>query len=267
VKSWRLKYRFAKKEKLLVLGRFPDMKIVTAREARDVAKKLISEGKDPSLHAKRIKLANIERSGQTFEHYARQWFDNQKSQWKEVHANDVITSMENDLFPDLGEHPIADIDEAMLLATLRKVEKRGAIETAPRGEVIELPVFGRNLVDRPAAQRSGPGREAPLDEQACHQLDREPQRLPVRRRAAASQPICNLVAHDAEPHDAILLERLGQRDAAARKARPGLPIGGRLDVGPPQIIAHFHAFDPYQLVVSAILRLGPPETKRVIPAT
>lgn len=63
---------------------------------------------------------------------ACEWHALQVARWKPVHANDVITSLERDVFPHLGEMPLTEIDKPLLLSVLRKVEKRGAIETARR---------------------------------------------------------------------------------------------------------------------------------------
>ncbi|MES1974286.1 MAG: integrase arm-type DNA-binding domain-containing protein [Pseudomonadota bacterium] len=212
LKSWRLKYRFDGKEKLLVLGRFPDMKTVAAREARDIAKKLLSEGKDPSLHAKRVKLANIVRAGETFELFARQWYEKQKSQWKEVHAKDVITSMEKDLFPDLGQHPITEINEAMLLATLRKVEKRGAIETARRLRQRAERVFK-------FAKVSGAGNGNPADG-----LDEVMMPVPPGKRWPAIVDIVHLreLVRDVDRAGANPVTRLASRFMGLTGQRPGM---------------------------------------------
>jgi integrase len=129
---WRYKYRFSGKEKLLVIGRHPAVSLKAARLARDAAKATLAEGRDPALQARRVKLVGEGRAEETFEHWARAWHEAQKSRWKPVHAADTIESMERDLFPVIGAYPVTQIDEQLLLAALRKVEKRGAIETARR---------------------------------------------------------------------------------------------------------------------------------------
>lgn len=132
VRSWRYKYRFGGKEKLLVIGRYPVVSLKSARMARDEAKKALSQGRDPSLEARRVKLVGAGRDEETFEQVARRWHESQTPVWKPVHAADVIESLERDLFPVIGAYPITHIDEPLLLAALKKVEDRGAIETARR---------------------------------------------------------------------------------------------------------------------------------------
>jgi len=94
--------------------------------------KLLREGRDPRMAAKRAKLVGYRSIFQTFEQAAREWHAVQKPQWKPVHANGVITSFERDIFPHLGTMPMDEIDQPLLLAVLRKIEDRGAIETTRR---------------------------------------------------------------------------------------------------------------------------------------
>jgi integrase len=131
-RSWRLKYRLDGKERVHVLGSYPDVSLAAAREMRDQAKRLIREGRDPNYERKKEKLADAAKHGHLFKALALEWYELQKPRWKPVHADDVITSLERDIFPKLGEFAIADIDKPMVLAVLRAVENRGAVETAKR---------------------------------------------------------------------------------------------------------------------------------------
>lgn len=131
-KSWRYKYRFDRKERLLTLGTYPEVSLADAREKRDEAKKILREGRDPRHAAKRVRLVGASGTVQSFEEVSREWHSLQLDRWKPVHANDVITSLERDVFPYLGTMPMAEIDKPVLLSVLRKVENRGAIETARR---------------------------------------------------------------------------------------------------------------------------------------
>ena len=131
-KSWRLKYRHTGKEKLLVLGRYPDVGLKAARAMRDRAKDALASGRDPVLEAKRVKMIGDARAIDTFEKHARAWHAASKDRWKLVHADDVMGSLERDLFPTIGAYPVTDIDKPLLLAALKKVEARGSLETARR---------------------------------------------------------------------------------------------------------------------------------------
>ena len=131
-KSWRFKYRLDGKEQLLTLGTYPEVSLAEAREKRNDARKLLREGRDPRVSAKRAKLVGDNGTFQTFEQAAREWHTVQKPRWKPVHADDVITSLERDIFPHLGTMPMGVIDKPLLLSVLKKIEARGSIETARR---------------------------------------------------------------------------------------------------------------------------------------
>ena len=131
-KSWRMKYRFGGKERRLLFGPYPDVSFLEARDRRDSARRMLRDHVDPAIELLRRKSAAAAKSETTFERIARAWFDQHSPRWVPVHASDVITSLERDIFPDLGSVPITDIDAPMVLATLRKVERRGSIETAKR---------------------------------------------------------------------------------------------------------------------------------------
>lgn len=131
-KFWRLRYRFEGKENTLSLGQYPAMTLVEARDARERAKRVLKQGKDPSVQKKLDRLDVSLANANTFELMAREWFNLQRNTWTERHAADVIDSLERDVFPDLGSVPVVDIRPPAVLAVLRKVERRGATETARR---------------------------------------------------------------------------------------------------------------------------------------
>lgn len=131
-RSWRYKYRFGGKERRLVLGSYPDTSLKRARELRDDAKRVLRDGRDPGLETKRARVSRQVGHENTFEQFAREWHGSQVPRWKPVHASDVIGSMEQGLFPEIGGIPVDQIDEGLLLHALRKIEARGAIETAHR---------------------------------------------------------------------------------------------------------------------------------------
>ena len=70
---WRLKYRFAGKEKLLAIGVYPEVGLKEARDRREDAKRLLGEGVDPSVERKVRKVATVERAANSFEAVAREW--------------------------------------------------------------------------------------------------------------------------------------------------------------------------------------------------
>lgn len=129
---WRFKYRFDGKEKLLALGVYPDVSLKVAREKREDARKQIAAGIDPSHHRKAHKAAKAAGDTNIFEVVAREWFEKHSSNWVASHADKIIRRFEKDVFPWMGTRPIGDIKAPELLAVLRRIENRGALETAHR---------------------------------------------------------------------------------------------------------------------------------------
>lgn len=131
-KLWRLKYRFAGKEKLLSFGPYPEVSLSDARDLRDEARKLLRAGADPGAERKRQGRAARDQAGSAFEAVARDWHGLNEGRWAEVHASDVLRSLERDVFPTIGARAIAEIDAQDLLELLQGIERRGSIETAKR---------------------------------------------------------------------------------------------------------------------------------------
>ncbi len=129
---WRLKYRHGGKEKLLALGAHPDIGLKEARDRRDAARQLLAEGMDPAENRKAQKAASTDRAANSFEVIAREWYAKHAPNWAEHHGDRIIRRFERDIFPWIGGHPIADIKAPDLLAVMRRIENRGALETAHR---------------------------------------------------------------------------------------------------------------------------------------
>ena len=129
---WRLKYRINGKEKRLSLGVYPDVSLALARERREESRKLLASDIDPSEHRKVMKSATSDRAANSFEIVAREWFAKYSPNWVENHGNRIIRRLERDIFPWIGANPIAEITAPQLLAVLRRIEERGALETAHR---------------------------------------------------------------------------------------------------------------------------------------
>lgn len=131
-KWWRFKYLFDGKEKLLSLGIYPDVSLKDARERRDEARKQVAAGIDPGEHRKAKKTAKEERQANSFEVVAREWYAKHATNWSANHANRTIRRLERDIFPWIGGLAIADITAPQLLDAVRRIETRGALETAHR---------------------------------------------------------------------------------------------------------------------------------------
>jgi len=132
-KLWRLKYRFAGKEKLLALGTYPEIKLKDARERRQVARELIAKNTDPGAARKAEKASRTGHAEGTFEAVAREWHQTVHAvKTSEGHAARTLIRLKQDAFPYIGSLPLDTITPPMLLEVLRKIEARGAIETAHR---------------------------------------------------------------------------------------------------------------------------------------
>jgi integrase len=131
-KLWRFKYRFDGKEKRQALGSYPDTSLAKAREKRDEARRLLADGIDPSEHRKAHKATRAEVAGNTFEAIGREWYSKELPLWAPAQAVKVKGIFEKNLYPWLGIRPITEIKASEFLATLRRMESRGAMETARR---------------------------------------------------------------------------------------------------------------------------------------
>lgn len=131
-KSWRQKYRFGGKEKVLTFGQFPEVSLAEARDRRDAARATLRLNKDPAIEAERNRRAAIAAIGATFKASALAWHEDERPRWSPRHAQVVTNALERDVFPDLGRLPVGDIDGPLILKVLRKIERRGSIETAKR---------------------------------------------------------------------------------------------------------------------------------------
>ena len=166
---WRLRYRFGGKEGMLSLGTYPAVTLAQARQRRDEARRLVAAGTDPSAARKADKAASAAKDEAqalaaaglpgpgTFEHVAREWLETvHEAKVSAGHAGRTRIRLEQDAFPWLGQRPIAEIEAPELLQCLRRVEARGAIETAHRikdacGQVFRYGIAIGQCTRNPAA--------------------------------------------------------------------------------------------------------------------
>ncbi|OYX14385.1 MAG: hypothetical protein B7Z15_04155 [Rhizobiales bacterium 32-66-8] len=128
---WRMRYVIDGREKLLSFGQYPVVGLADARAMRDLAKVELKAKRDPSDWLKEHRRGTS-GANESFERYAREWFENNQDSWSRCHASDVIRSLERDVFRHLGSRSVQDIRAQDVLTVLRKIEKRPAIETAHR---------------------------------------------------------------------------------------------------------------------------------------
>jgi integrase len=166
---WRFRYWLGGAENRLSLGTYPDVPLALARQRRAEARALVALGVNPSeqrkadrAHAASIAEAKaLAAAGQpapgSFEYVAREWHKRvHREKVSAGHAERTLTRFENDVFPWLGHRPIAEIDAPELLSALRRIEERGAIETAHRakdacGQVFRYGIASGVCTRNPAA--------------------------------------------------------------------------------------------------------------------
>lgn len=125
-KYWRLKYRTDGKEKLLALGVYPDTSLADARAKRGEAKRILAAGGDPSGAKKVEKQSRKAAVKNTFKQIALEWHSNKSKTWSESYSAENLTLLKNNIFPDLGGRPVAEIKPLELLDILSQIESRGA---------------------------------------------------------------------------------------------------------------------------------------------
>ena len=129
---WRLKFRLHGKERVLALGKYPDVPLSEARKARDDAKRLIAKGVDPVAQQRAAKDARTVAARNTFELTSQRWMTKKTPSWIESHANKVSIRLRKHVYPYVGHRPIEDITTPELLSVLTRMEDRGIIDTAHR---------------------------------------------------------------------------------------------------------------------------------------
>ena len=133
-KYWRFDYRYLGKRKTLALGVYPEISLKEARERHQEARKLLDRDTDPALHRQIQKSIKIESARNSFSVFAAEWAA--KQNWTDGHRRTVISRLERDILPYLGTRPVSEITAREVLIVCRRVESRGAIESAHRIKTI-----------------------------------------------------------------------------------------------------------------------------------
>jgi integrase len=151
-KYWRMDYRFADKRKTLALGVYPAVSLAKARQRREKARELLAEGVDPAAAKNEEKQAKAAAAVNTFEAVAREWLGITATERMSSTQSKIRTWLEKDVIPYIGKMPIAAIGPRDVLAALRKMEARGALDSVQRVKQICGQVF-RYAVATGSAER------------------------------------------------------------------------------------------------------------------
>jgi len=131
-KLWRMGYRFEGKQKTLSFGAYPAVSLKDARQKREAAKEQLAKGIDPCAHKQAVKATVRAESANSYETVVREWFAKYSPGWSSSNSARTLARQEKDIFPILGSKLINQITAPELLAALRRIEARGAIDTAHR---------------------------------------------------------------------------------------------------------------------------------------
>lgn len=159
-KAFRFDYRFEGKRKTLSFGIYPDVSLRDAREKRDKARSLLAKEIDPGAEKKAAKSAKIEARENCLENIAREWYAKFSTKWSASHSEKIIRRLEKDIFPLIGNRPVAEITAPELLQVLRKIESRGATELVHRilqylGQIFRYAIATGRAVRDPSGDLKG----------------------------------------------------------------------------------------------------------------
>jgi len=191
-KLWRLSYRFSGKQKTLALGRYPTISLLQARRARDTAKALLARGVDPSADRKAERRKKSIAAANTFEAVANEWFEANQDRWVESYSSRLRSRMDDDLLPDLGKRPIAEIEPLEVLDVIRKIERRDAIEMAKRVMQMASAIFRYGV----ATARCS--RDPTTDLKGALKPPRPPKRRTALPAAELAEFMTKLAAYDGD---------------------------------------------------------------------
>jgi integrase len=131
-KYWRINFRHLGKQKTLALGTYPEISLAQARQRREQARRLMATGIDPSAAKKAEKVAQLLASTNDFESVANDWLSKTSAERVPRTQLKIRTWLERDVFPHLGTATISNIGARDVLMVVRRIESRGAVDTAHR---------------------------------------------------------------------------------------------------------------------------------------
>ncbi len=129
---WRLKYRFAGKEKRLALGVYPDVSLKAARERQAQAREAMRSGDDPGELRKTARVQAAFEAENTLEAVARDWLAHQAGKWAPITLATITASLEANIFKELGRRPMVDVKPREIREAVKRIEARGSAEQAGR---------------------------------------------------------------------------------------------------------------------------------------
>lgn len=168
-KSWRWKFYVDGKEKLMTLGRYPDVSLAEARERRDQARKVKAAGEDPMVKRRNEQVQRRISAENSFESVAKAWLDQWSPTKSPRHVAYVRRRLEADVFPEIGARPVSEIQAPEMVAMVKKIAGRGALDISKRayqtcGQVFRYAI-AHGLAQRNPATDVKPGDVLPARRQ------------------------------------------------------------------------------------------------------
>ena len=139
-KLWRFDYRYEGKRLTLAIGSYPEITLAEARAKREEHRRQVANGINPNTVKKILRTVKT-ASENSFEAVAREWHAEFKNTWCEKHGFHKLQRLESNIFPWIGKLPIDEITAPQLLAALRIVQKRDALDLAHRIRTSCVQVF------------------------------------------------------------------------------------------------------------------------------
>lgn len=140
-KLWQFRYRHEGKERTASLGSYPEVSLAEARDKRDAMRKLVAAGVDPVAQHKAERAEKARAGEHTFEAVARRWWDTWKASRSDSHVQYVLKRLEQNVFPEIGQRPVSEVTAPELVAMVKKVAQRGALDIAKRCLQMSAQVF------------------------------------------------------------------------------------------------------------------------------
>ncbi len=158
-KSWHFRFSWHGKQPRMSLGTYPEISLKDARERRDGARSLVAKGIDPRSQRRNEKRVAADSSVKTFEVVAGEWYAFKLPRWAKSKKGAAVQAqlyLDKDMVPALGKIPIAEVRRAEVLACLRGIEKRGALNVARKcrtwlNEIFRFGIASDYLEVNPAA--------------------------------------------------------------------------------------------------------------------
>lgn len=159
-KLWHFDYRHNSKRKTLALGAWPDVSIARAREKLADARRLVADGVDAAGYYKAQKEMQERAAKDTFEAIAAEWLAKHSATWASSHASKIEQRLKKDILPWLGRRPVKEITAPEILSVVRRIEARGAGDTAHRalqniGQIMRFAIATGRAERNPAADLKG----------------------------------------------------------------------------------------------------------------